>query len=268
MATCDVMRLSQTSWINRPMNLAKHRESQIEQARIADLMHLIPDGLTSALDVGARDGYLSLKLVDRISNVTSLDLERPDIEHGRVECVKGNITDLEFPAATFDLVFCAEVLEHIPALEKACSELSRVSKKFVVVGVPYKQDIRVGRTTCAECGCKNPPWGHVNKFDERRLICLFPTFNVLRMSFVGTAEQPTNALSCLLMDMAGNPFGTYDQQEPCISCGSSLRRPSNRSLMQKALAKAAILARKFQSQFSKPGPLWIHVLMERAPDKN
>ena len=250
------------------MKLSEHRESQIEQARISDLMGLLPDGLSSALDVGARDGYLSLKLAERIPSVTSLDLERPNIEHDRVQCVKGDITSLAFPSATFDLVFCAEVLEHVPALEKACGELGRVSRRYVVVGVPYKQDIRVGRTTCAVCGYRNPPWGHVNSFDERRLNSLFPAFNVLRTSFVGTAEQSTNALSCLLMDMAGNPFGTYDQQEHCINCGSSLRRPSDRRLLQKVMTKAATLARICQNLFSKPGPLWIHVLMEKAPDQN
>jgi hypothetical protein len=71
--------------------------------------------------------------------------------------------DLGFADDFFDFVLCAEVLEHIPtaSLSRACSELGRVSKHYVLIGVPYRQDIRVGRTTCWSCRKKNPPWGHI-----------------------------------------------------------------------------------------------------------
>ncbi len=101
-----------------------------------------------ALDVGARDGFISRLLAGHFPFVTALDLELPSIDHERVQSVKGNIAALDFPDASFDLVFCAEVLEHIPKdlLGTACRELARVSKEYVLIGVPYKQDIRVGRT--------------------------------------------------------------------------------------------------------------------------
>ena len=37
-------------------------------------------------------------------------------------------------------------------------------------------------------------------------------------------------LSTLLLDLAGNPFGTYDQEEPCIHCGAKLKPPPRRSI--------------------------------------
>ena len=65
-----------------------------------------------------------------------------------------NAADLPFPDAAFDMVTCAEVIEHIPspALERACREMARVARRYVLVGVPYRQDLRHGRTTCAACG--------------------------------------------------------------------------------------------------------------------
>jgi len=97
-------------------------------------------------------------LVELFDEVTALDLEKPTISHDKIACVQGDIINLDFDDNTFDLVFCAEVLEHIPPhlLERATSELSRVSREFLLIGVPYKQDIRVGRTTCYSCGAKNP----------------------------------------------------------------------------------------------------------------
>lgn len=196
------------------MDLTNYRNSAREQDRIDDLMRLLPQGGTAVLDIGARDGYLSKRLASQFMHVTALDLDEPVIDHERITCVQGDITALQFPDASFDLVFCAEVLEHIPpqSLSTACRELARVCVRHVLVGVPYRQDIRLGRTTCYTCGKISPPWGHLNSFDERRLAELFPGFIVAGKSFVGRTDAATNSLSTRLMDLAGNPYGTYDQE--------------------------------------------------------
>ncbi len=248
------------------MDLTEYRNSASEKARLGDLMSLLPDGKCDAvLDVGARDGFISRLLTTHFTTVTALDLEQPSIEHDSIRCVKGDITALQFDDASFDLVFCAEVLEHIPThlLETACRELARVSNGYLLIGVPYKQDIRVGRSTCGACGGFNPPWGHVNRFDEARLAELFPGLTVTRRSFVGETDAQTNALSCALMDMAGNPYGTYSQDEPCIHCGVSLTPPPERKLWQKVLTKIAFTTTTTQKLFAAPHPNWIHLLLRK-----
>jgi ubiquinone/menaquinone biosynthesis C-methylase UbiE len=94
----------------------------------------------NALDIGARDGHFSKLLTEYFRPVFALDLEKPSIKHKNVECVQGDVTNLDFPDNQFDFVFCAEVLEHIPTnlLEKACFDLSRVSKQYLLIGVPYR----------------------------------------------------------------------------------------------------------------------------------
>ncbi|MHB1198219.1 MAG: class I SAM-dependent methyltransferase [Polaromonas sp.] len=247
------------------MDLTEYRNSASEKARLSDLMSLLPEEGSAVLDVGARDGFISRLLADHFSTVTALDLEQPLIEHERIQCVKGDITALGFADASFNLVFCAEVLEHIPThlLVTACRELARVSRDYVLIGVPYKQDIRVNRTTCGNCGKVNPPWGHVNRFDENRLAELFPGFTVAKQSFVGETDAQTNPLSCALMDMAGNPYGTYSQEEPCIHCGASLTPPPERKLWQKVLTKVAFTTTRVQKLFLAPHPNWIHLLLRR-----
>jgi len=246
------------------MDLTEYRKSKSEIERIGDLMRLIPEGV-SALDIGARDGFISKLLANHFPTVTALDLEQPSIEHERIQCVKGDITALSFSDASFNLVFCAEVLEHIPThmLETACRELARVSKEYVLIGVPYKQDIRVGRTTCGNCGKVNPPWGHVNRFDENRLLKLFSDFTVAKQSFVGETDARTNLLSCALMDMAGNPYGTYSQEEPCGHCGAILSSPPERNFWQKILTKTAFIGIDAQKPFLKPHSNWIHLLLRK-----
>lgn len=244
------------------MGLAESRHRQIEQMRINDLMQLVPESGNSVLDVGARDGYLSIRLAEFFDSVTALDLTEPSIDHQKIRCVAGDVTCFDFADNTFDVVFCAEVLEHIPApgLQKACAELIRVARQSVIIGVPYQQDIRIGRTTCISCGRKNPPWGHANRFDTNRLQQLFSGMTVTKTSFVGVNDDATNALSCWLMDLAGNPYGTYEQDEPCLYCYAKLHMPPTRNLPQKILTKLACYINNLQKPLIKPHANWIHLL--------
>jgi hypothetical protein len=162
-------------------------------------------------------------------------------------------------------VLCAEVLEHIPepGMTAACRELSRVARQYVLVGVPYRQDTRVGRMTCRSCGAKNPPWGHVNTFDREQIEALFSELEAVEWSFVGTTRDRTNWVSVLLNDLGGNPWGTYEQDEPCVHCGAKLVRPANRTLPQRLASKAAHVANKLYSPFVRPRPNWVHVLFRK-----
>lgn len=248
------------------MDLKEYRNKDIEKIRTFDLMALIPDDWQeTALDVGARDGWFSVLLAEKFNKVTALDIEKPVIDDPKIQCVKGDATNLDFDNEEYDLVFCAEVLEHIPSkqLKKACSELERVAKKYIIIGVPYKQDIRVGRTKCYTCGKRNPPWGHVNRFDEQKLKKLFPLCKAKKVSFVGWNKEHTNVLSTLLLDLAGNPYGTYDQEESCIHCRAKLIKRPSRNFFQKILTRIAIYLKKIQNIFYSPHPNWIHIIFEK-----
>ena len=251
------------------MRLIEYRTRPSEKQRTEDLLKLMPTSGGTALDIGARDGHFSLLLAERFDKVVALDLERPEIEHPRVNCVQGNAASLEFADRSFDFVFCAEVLEHIPpkTLNSVCSELERVGNGQMLIGVPYKQDIRIGRTTCYSCKGKNPPWGHVNTFDEQRIVELFPTFKVELISLVGKSTERTNSISAALMDLAGNPYGTYEQDEPCIHCGAKLTAPPERKLPEKILTQMAVWTQTATEVFSKPRANWIHLLLARKGAK-
>lgn len=247
------------------MDLTEYRNSDAERARSASLMGLVPPHGGAALDIGARDGFFSRLLAERFERVVALDLQAPDIAHERVQCVQGDITALQFADGSFDCVFCAEVLEHIPPqrLQQAGRELARVARSTLVIGVPYKQDLRLGRTTCGACGKSNPPWGHVNSFDEARLASLFPGFQTVRTEFVGRTRDVTNALSAALMDFAGNPYGTYTQEEPCVHCAARLQPPRPRNLPRKLATRLATLLTRAQQRRTPVRGNWIHMLLQR-----
>ena len=249
------------------MDLSKYRSSDREQARTESLMRLVPRGLQTVLDVGARDGFMSRALTAHFEQVVALDLEKPQFVIERVQAVKGDITALDFGDNSIDVVFCAEVLEHIPPvlLPKACRELARVARVAVVVGVPFRQDLRVGRTRCARCGHVNPPWGHVNRFDDQRLVDLFRPLTAVETDFVWpTRQDRTNFVSAMLMSAAGFPWGTYDQEEPCTNCHSALARPGTRTTFQRASARLSALVDSAQRRFARLEPTWIHIRFDKA----
>jgi SAM-dependent methyltransferase len=239
--------------------------SEAELARISDLLRLTPKNRISVLDVGARDGRISRHLTQFFQKVVALDLEKPCFRYPGIETVAGDATKLQFPDASFDCIVCSEVLEHIPDLERACRELARVAKYEVLIGVPFQQDINVGRMTCRTCGKATPPFGHVNSFTESKLRKLFSGMIVRDKSFVGEARGGTNPISVRLMDLAGNPWGPYNQQEPCVHCGARLIPPPvHRPLWSKVCSGVAARLNAVQTRFAAPHGNWIHILFAKT----
>lgn len=236
------------------------RSGQRERERIADLLALIPASGDRALDAGAWDGHLAILLAARYQEVVALDLNPPDIHHPRIQPVQGDVTALPYPGDSFDLVLCTEVLEHVPPdrLPPAAAELTRVARRDVVIGVPYRQDLRLGRTTCAACGRRNPPWGHVNSFTTERVRDLFPNLRMTGSSLVGRQDNRTNALAASVTDLAGNPYGAYGHEQVCLSCGADLVRPEI-GPSRLVLATLGLALRKPSVWLYGQQPGWLHV---------
>ena len=215
------------------------------------------------MEVGFRDGYHSKILAERFELVVAIDLEPQRIVASRVVIATASVTDLPFADNAFDCVLCAEVLEHVPNVAVAAAEISRVARRDVLIGVPFRQDTRVGKLTCPNCGRVNPPYGHINTFDENTLQSLFPTLAPIEVSYVGTNVDRTNWLSSRLMTAAGNPWGRYEQDEPCVHCGRQFVRPAPQTTPQRILSSAAHRMDQVLHRFSRPAPTWIHTLLRK-----
>ncbi len=235
-----------------------------EALRIDSLEAMLPAGIADLLEIGSRDGRVTRMLVKHSKSITALDLELPNLTLPSVTCVQGNVTALQFADRSFDCVVCTEVLEHVVELDRACSELARVTRKWLLVGVPFDQDLRLGRMTCAGCGRVNPPFGHVNRFSEGRLEACFPSLKLVQVARLGSTSGGTNGISAWLLDRSRNPWGTYGQQEPCMHCGATLTPPKARSLPERVMSKVAVSINKVQKRLAHPRAIWIHCLFSRV----
>jgi SAM-dependent methyltransferase len=249
-----------------PVQKVVRQSTEKEDTRLESLLSLLPRGHKTVLDLGARDGWVSQHLVNYFDQVVALDLTKPALVMDRVVCVQGDATRLQYPDNSFDTVVCAEVLEHIPDVQKACDEITRVARYNAVIGVPYRQDLRLNATTCGHCGRTNPPYGHLHSFDEKRLAQLFPGMSLARFELVGPPRVRTNAVSSALMTWAKHPWGAYGtHRQPCIHCKRPLTAPQRSTILQRAAAKAAFYLDGLQQTFTRHrSPTWIHALLHKA----
>ena len=99
--------------------------------QINEVLSLAPK---KVLEVGIGNKTVLNYLKNQGIKVLTLDIDEklePDIV--------GNVLKIPFQDNSFDVILCAEVLEHLPfeEFDKALEELERVSKKYVVLSLPH-----------------------------------------------------------------------------------------------------------------------------------
>ena len=98
------------------------------------IFEVISKNPNKVLEIGVGNKIVSSYLKKNKINVTTCDFDkslRPD--------VVADIRKLPFKNEEFDIILCAEVLEHLPFNEfsKILRELSRVSKKYIILSLPH-----------------------------------------------------------------------------------------------------------------------------------
>ena len=91
--------------------------------------------IKTVLEVGVGEGFISGYLSEHFPDIDfcGVELNPDDVvrlkeKFPRFEAHVGNIYELDFLDRQFDLVICAEVLEHIPEYQGVLMEIKRVLK--------------------------------------------------------------------------------------------------------------------------------------------
>ncbi|GAB6179348.1 hypothetical protein JCM14036_06670 [Desulfotomaculum defluvii] len=141
---------------------------------LQDILDNIPNDVESVLDVGCGDGYITNSLPKSL-RVVGLDSSREALKYVQRETRIGDIKKLPFPDNSFDLVMANDVLEHLTMEERQQSlrELARVSTKYIIITVPFLEDLNIGATRCERCGCYYHVNHHKHSFEIKELRELF-----------------------------------------------------------------------------------------------
>jgi len=112
----------------------------LQEERAADLSErllrlLSPfTGKEAALDAGAGTGSVAFALAPHVAEVVGVDTRADYLDAGRpnapanVRLVEGDVMELPFGYAAFDLVCCHRVLHHVRQPGLAVAELARVTR--------------------------------------------------------------------------------------------------------------------------------------------
>lgn len=136
---------------------------------------------TSILDVGSGRGVFLFPLLREFhnTNITSIEILPNRLELlntirlggiDNLEVHNQDLTNLTFKDNSFEVVTILEVLEHIKEVKQAIKEAIRVSKRFIVITVPSKED-------------NNPE--HIHLLTKDIFIKIFNEYGITNLKFSG-----------------------------------------------------------------------------------
>ena len=147
------------------------------KARINATAKLVPDDVQTLLDVGCGNGVFGkhLRGVRPSIEITGVDRSAAALSHVPFEKREASIDALPFDDHSFDCVTCLQVVEHLPqnVYPKAIAELARVATKYVVLGVPFEENLENEMTTCPACRTRFNMNLHFRSFGQETLEGLF-----------------------------------------------------------------------------------------------
>ena len=165
-----------------------------ELHRIKTISSYIPDDVHTVLDVGCGNGIFVNYLKDnfnRFNRIHGMDRSKSAIKYVKTERSLGNIDKLNFKDNEFDLVVCLEVLEHLPVniYQKALNEISRVSKKYIIITVPNNEDLSKHHIECPGCKTKFHISLHLRSFNKETMQNLFSDNNFFSKQIMPIGEN-------------------------------------------------------------------------------
>ena len=214
-----------------------------EEERIRQTLALIPPGVETILDAGCGDGRVLAQLAGRY-RMFGVDVSYSALGRAPNRCrVAGDLSHLPFRDESFDLVLVSEVVEHIPvdALPKVVVELRRVSRKYILITVPYRETLEDAFVRCS-CGFVFHKWGHIQSFDEQKLKSLLSDMVLVKVAYVGARKPADPSILKRMRQSWGGRYALPDVDTICPRCGGRSIESGKRNLLSRVFGGAGIIA--------------------------
>lgn len=195
-----------------------------EEQNRADLtISLIPKDAQRVLDLGCGSGHITNKIDKK--QVLGVDFAITPLKKVIKNAIQGSIEALPIKPGQFDLILVTEVLEHLDYehYKKALEEIKRLECAYLLISVPYKEDLRRNVARCQECGTLFHLSHHYQSFDELSFEQMFPDYTIIKTEYC-TYFYPMNSF---LLEIK-QKLGVYDYSDTaqCPRCDGPAVRPN------------------------------------------
>jgi SAM-dependent methyltransferase len=255
-------RGASTDRMERPEIWGNLKDAPDIREKIRVFEEMIPEQVETIIDVGCGDGAITNALGRRWA-VTGIDSSREALRHVTTKAVLGDARELPFPDASFDLAMSSEMLEHLDDVSyvAAVRELRRVAADYILISVPYREDLGMRMICCPLCGLRQHVWGHLRRFTVESILADFGEFDPLDVRIFGDLQRPPwpRPLLWITHNIAQAWYRPDGQNAQCARCGnddfSSMRTfPPYLDLLKKAIDRATFRTRH---------PFWLSMLVRR-----
>ncbi|WP_396601579.1 class I SAM-dependent methyltransferase [Algibacter sp. R77976] len=136
------------------------------------------ENVISAHEIGVGEGRSTMRLSKMVNNLTGSEFVKDLIPYAKknnpnLKIFNESVYELKYENESVDLVFLLEVLEHLDYPELALDEIKRISKEYLILGVPREPLWRV-LNMCRFKYTKdfgNTP-GHLNHWSRKSIVKL------------------------------------------------------------------------------------------------
>jgi SAM-dependent methyltransferase len=182
-------------------NLRKHTSQNPLQQLLLQRFHATITAMLATLrprmvlDAGCGEGFAMREVLHTPAQVVGLDgsyeaLQLAHTFNPQNRFIAGDLLALPFATASFDLILCMEVLEHLHSPARGLAELCRVSAGYLLLSVPNEPLFRGAnflRGKHVQAWGNDP--GHLNHWSAeafRRFVQPYCRINRLTTSFPWT----------------------------------------------------------------------------------
>lgn len=231
-------------------------------------LDIIPHDVSTIIDVGCGDGAISNVFAPK-HTVIGVDISQEGLKNLSAEAlpVLSTVDYLPFKNNCADLALCSELLEHLPKdiLMQAITEIKRISKRYILISVPNKENLRKRYTKCNVCGLEFHIYCHLMSFNLNKLARYFDGYTISYSTLCGALDEKSFDTISYLRNKLAKHFCIDTISTLCPKCGNivSLSKPS---LVRRAIGYSLFILQNTLNLLlnRKPEPDWLVALFEKS----